>query len=241
MRFRRLSLRTAACALAALALLAACAPTASEERVEVLQLTEPLTFYPNQTGAWWQYLPDGARLSEPRLIRAIEGPTVVDGDVWIAWRTSGRGIELTSLRQTRPDGVFLKRRVRPGSIATFDPPIQEFPPQSQLRVGATWAGETRATLEFPEADPENRLAELDLTYTYTVVDQRQVELLAGSFEVFVVNLVTRTFDEDGAIVEELQQETWFVPFVGEVRTDNGYFLVESNVLAEEEEEEPAAP
>ena len=240
MRSRRIPLHLSLCAVVAAALLAACAPTTSDERVEVQQLTEPLTYYPNQTGARWQYLPDAARLSDPRLIRSIEGPTVLDGEVWISWRTAGRGIDLRTFRQTRPDGVFLKRRVRPGSVITFDPPIQEFPAQGQLRVGATWAGETSATIEFPGADPENRHSTLELTYTYTVVDQRSVTLLAGEFDVFVVNLVTRTFDEDGEIVEELRQETWFSPFVGEVRTDNGYFLVETNVVEQEEEEEAAA-
>lgn len=224
--------------LACAATLAACAPTV-DERVEVQQLTEPLTYYPNQTGARWEYLPDAARLTDPRLVRTVEGPTVLDGEVWTAWRTAGRGLDQTAFRQNRSDGVYMKRRLRPGSIITFDPPIREFPAPGELRVGATWSGETTALLEFPEAEVENRSSTLDLTYTYTVVDQRDVELLAGEFEIFVVNLVTRTFDEDGAVVEELQQETWFVPFVGEVRTDNGYFLVDSNVL-DEEEEDPAA-
>lgn len=214
--------------------LAACAP-AADERVTVEQLTEPVTFYPSQTGARWEYLPDGARVSDPRLVRTIQGPSVLDGEVWVAWRTSGRGLDQTSFRQVTSDGVFLKRRLRPGTVITFDPPIQEFPPQSQLRVGATWAGETTAVLEFPQANPENRRASLDLTYTYTVVDRRTVTLLAGEFETFVVNLVTRTFDEDGTIVEELQQETWFVPYVGEVRIDSGHYLVDSNVLTTDEE------
>lgn len=215
--------------------LSACAPTA-DERVDVQQLTEPITFYPNQTGARWEYLPDGARLSDPKLVRTVQGPTVLDGEVWTAWRTAGRGLDLTAYRQTRADGVFVKRRLRPGTIITFDPPIREFPSESELRVGATWAGETTADLQFPTAAPENRSATLELTYTYTVVDRRSVTLLAGTFEVFVVNLVTRTFDEEGGIVEELQQESWFVPFIGEVRTDNGYFLVESNVLEEPAED-----
>src|SRR5690606_25043383 len=50
-----------------LAAMVACAPSAgSEQRVEVQQLSEPTTYYPFQTGAAWQYLPEGARLSDPR-------------------------------------------------------------------------------------------------------------------------------------------------------------------------------
>lgn len=215
--------------------LAACAP-ASDQRVGVRQLTEPVTFYPHQTGARWEYLPDGARVSEPRLVKTVEGPTVLDGEVWTSWRLAGRGIDLTSFRQARADGVYLKRRVRPGTVITFDPPIKEFPSQSELRVGATWTGDTTASITFPAADPENQTATLELTYTYTVVDRRTVTLLAGEFEVYVVDLVSRTFDENGAIVEELQQSTWFSPFVGEVRTDNAFFLVDSNVIPEAPDE-----
>lgn len=225
--------------LAVALVLSACAPATSDERVEVQQLTEPLTYYPAQTGARWEYLPDGARLTDPRLVITVQGPTVLDGEVWTAWSVFGRGLDLTSFRQARPDGVYLKRRLRPGTIITFNPPIREFPAPGELRVGVTWAGETTASLRFPNAEPENRSVTVELTYTYTVVDRRAVTLLAGDFDVFVVNLVTRTFDEDGEIVEELQQETWFVPFVGDVRTDNGFFLVDSNVLAEEPAEEPA--
>jgi hypothetical protein len=234
------SRRTSICSILVLAIvlvLAACAPATSDERVEVQQLTEPLTYYPAQTGARWEYLPDGARLTDPRLVQTIEGPTVLDGEVWTAWTLFGRGLDLTSFRQARSDGVYLKRRLRPGTIITFDPPIREFPAPGELRVGATWAGNTTANLRFPTASPEHRTSTLELSYTYTVVDERSVSLLAGDFDVYVVNLVTRTYDEDGSIADELQQETWFVPFIGEVRTDNGYFLVDSNVLEEETEEE----
>lgn len=216
--------------LAALLLLGACAPAADEARVEVRQLSAPVSYYPHQTGARWAYLPNDARLSEDPLLVAVEGPTVLDGEVWIAWLLAGRGLEEVSYRQYRPDGVYLKRRLRPGTVIDFAPPIREFPAEGSLRVGATWSGETQVTLSFPEARQENRERVFEVMYTYTVVDQRPVTLASGTFEVFVVALTTRTFDEEGGIAEELTEQIWYAPFVGEVRTDNDFFLVDSNVL-----------
>jgi hypothetical protein len=64
----------------------------------------------------------------------------------------------------------------------------------------------------------------------TVVDRREVTVTAGTFEVFVLNFTSRTTDESGEVVDELTQETWFAPYLGEVRTENGFFLVDSNLL-----------
>ena len=216
--------------LAAVIALASCAPASDGERITVDQLGGAISFYPQEAGAIWQYLPEEARLDEPRLFSAVEGPTVLEGELWIAWRTLGLGFDTRYFRQYRPDGVYLRRKIQPGTIFTFDPPLREFPEAESLRVGATWSGETRVRAEFPEAPPENRIAEADVDYVYTVVDLRTITIAAGEFEVFVINFVTRTFDDAGAVVSELVQEVWFAPSIGEIRTENGYFLVEANFL-----------
>ena len=216
-------------------LFAACVPTEEGERVGVEQLSGQISYYPQETGAIWQYLPSEALIDEPRLFSTVEGPTVLDGEVWIAWRSAGRGIDIGLFRQYRDDGVYLRRKEQPGTIFTFDPPIRELPTEGTLRVGANWAGSTEVLAEFPAAPDGAQTTTLMVDYVYTVVDQRTVTLLAGEFEVFVLNFVTRTFDDEGTIIEELTQEIWFAPFVGEVRTDSGYFLVGSNFL-----EAPAA-
>ena len=69
-----------------------------------------------------------------------------------------------------------------------------------------------------------------IEYRYTVVDRRTVSLVAGDFEVFVVNFVTRTFDDEGGVLEEFTQESWFSPYVGEVKNENGFFLIDTNFL-----------
>lgn len=222
-----------------LALLAACTPTGTGERnLADLQLGE-VSYYPQQAGIVWQFLPEGALLEEPRLFSAIEGPTVLEGEIWIGWRTIGLGFDTSYLRQYRPDGVYLRRKTQPGTVFTFDPPIREYPAPDTLRVGSSWSGETTVTAEFPEATRGSDRAVTEVAYVYTVVDTRNVDLAAGSFEVFVINFVTRTLDADGGIADELVQEVWFAPFVGEVRTENGYFLVEANILDPVEDEDPS--
>lgn len=214
----------------ALAVLAACAPTQSEERVTVEQLTEPIGYYPQQTGATWRYLPDNARLGDPAVVLRVEGPTVIDGDVWIAFHMVGLGLDVGWFRQFRPDGVYLKREVRPGTEITFDPPIRELPEQGAMRVGTTWNGSTTARVFYPQATPENQRDEIDVDYRFTVVDERTVTVAAGTFDVYVINFITRSLDADGGIREELTQETWFSPFIGDVKTENDFFLVGANFL-----------
>lgn len=217
-------------ALLVAALLAACAPAADDERVEVAELTQPVTYYPHQTGLVWEYLPDGARLADPRVVRRIEGPTMLEGRVFTSSRLAGRGLDVRSFREYRADGVFLRREERPGTVITFDPPLQEFPAPGTLRVGATWAGEGSAEIVFPQARPENRRQALRFSYRYTVVDQREVTLVGGTYDVFVIDFVSRLEEESGELVEEISQQSWFTPFVGEVRTQGGYVLVETNAV-----------
>ena len=87
-----------------------------------------------------------------------------------------------------------------------------------------------ATPACIKAIAENQNRVVSIEYRYTVVDRRTVTLAAGTFEVFVIDFVTRTFDEEGTVLEELTQETWFSPFVGEVRTSDELFLVTANFL-----------
>jgi hypothetical protein len=211
-----------------LLLLAACAP-APAERVSVVQTTEPPTYYPHPTGALWRYLPEGEAEDAPALVQRVEGPTVVDGERLIAWRTTGRGLETRTYRQYREDGVFIPRETGPGYVTTITPPIREWPRPGTLRVGLHWGGVAVASVTFTDAKEQE---EVRLTYRFEVVDRRRVETSAGTFDVFVVAFESRSYGAEGQTEETLRQELWFTPFVGEIRTDSGLFLVASNLLPE---------
>lgn len=219
-------------ALAALALvfLAACAPSTSQKQVKIQQLTTPLSYYPHQTGAHWEYLPDGAQLGDPRVTEDVQGPAVLNGQVWIAWHLQGRGLDVTRYRQYRPDGVYLGQENKLGTLITFDPPMQVWPAENALRVGETWDGDTKVDVEATGKGNAKQSKTLSVHYVYTVVDKRQVSLAAGTFQVFVVSVTTRTMDANANITSHLTQQFWFTPYIGIIRDENGNVLIASNVL-----------
>lgn len=213
---------------------AACVPAEVDPgRVQVAQLFENLSFYPKETGVVWQYLPDGERLDAMRVEKRIEGPTVLQGQVLIATRLVGRGIDQHDFRDHRSDGVFLVRRSLPGLQVSFDPPLQELPAESALRVGASWGGTTTITAFYPNARPENQRVSGTSSYRFTVVDKRRVGVVAGEFEVFVINFESNSLDAQGNVTDTLRQTIWFSPYIGKVRHELGFFLVEANFLVQD--------
>lgn len=228
---RRLPHRAPRIWSALLVAIAACAPVQEQGRVAVQQLAATPSFYPQETGIEWAYLRDGARLDDPRYVETIEGPTVLEGDVWIAFRLVGGGQDVTHFRQFRADGVYLRRQTRPGGSFTFEPPIRELPAEGELRVGAQWRGSTVATGVFPDAPAGQQRFTQSIDYVYTVVDRRPVTVADRVFDVFVIDRTARTFGEDGGVVDEVSQQVWFAPGVGKVRHENGWFLVATNFQA----------
>ena len=209
----------------------ACAPVQEQGRLAVQQLAATPSTYPQETGIQWSYLRDGALLDDPRYVETIEGPAVLDGDVWIAFRLVGGGQDVAHYRQFRADGVYLRRQTRPGGSFTFEPPIRELPAEAELRVGAQWTGTTVATGVFPEAPVGQRRFTQSIDYVYTVVDRRPVTVSGRVYDVFVIDRTARTFGEDGGVVDEVSQQVWFAPGVGKVRHENGWFLVATNFEA----------
>jgi hypothetical protein len=217
--------------------LSACAPgAASQEAVTIDQFSGSVSYYPHEAGATWQYLALGEPGDAPRFVTTVQGPTVVNGDLWVIIRGVGKGLDIAWYRQYRPDGVFLLREVRPGTEINYDPPLQEMPAENSLRVGSTWGGETTVTVFFPDAKrSEDQRLTRKFNYTYTVVDERKgVNVPAGDFDALVIDFVARVFDEEGNEqpcdgTGECKQTMWFAPNFGEVMTEDEYFLIDSNV------------
>lgn len=217
------------------ALITACTPqTEDAERVTVDQFAGSVSFYPQETGIVWTYVPPGGSLESPALQQIIEGPTVLKDDIWIATSIVGVGLSGSRYRQYRSDGVYRLRETAPGVETTYDPPIREFPAERELFVGSSWTGETTATIFFSDAKPDEQTQTQQVSYTYTVVDKRTINNLPiGPVEVLVINLVGRLFDADGGVSQELKQEVWFAPYVGEVRTREGFLLIDTNTVESE--------
>lgn len=216
--------------------LTSCNPGATNAKpVEVKQFAGTVSYYPHEAGASWAYLGEGEPENAQPLVATVQGPTVVNGDLWIVTSAVGKGLEIVWYRQYNPEGVFLLRELRPGTEINYDPPLQEMPAEGRLRVGETWSGETTATVFFPEAkNAAEQIIKQKFNYTYTVVDERDVNLAAGDFKAYIIDFVARIYDENGNEIPcdgtgECKQTTFFTPNIGEVRTENGYFLVSTNV------------
>jgi hypothetical protein len=219
------SLGRAAIALALA--LGACVPAPSA-RLNVVTPAAQASFYPQETGLAWSYLRDGAPLDAPRFVETIQGPALQGGEVVIGFRLVGGGQDVTHYRRFTPEGVLLVRQQRPGGSFTFDPPMRELPAPDDLRVGARWSGETQVAADFPGAAPNLRTFVERIAYDVTVLDRRRVIVGGSAYDVFVIDRTTRRLDPAGEVRETLSQQFWFAPYVGRVRHENGWYLIEAN-------------
>lgn len=222
------------CLLAGLlGLLAACAPQ-NTETIRVRNEVNQVGFYPNQTGIIYEYLPEDAPLDAQRVIQRIEGPRTVSGELLTLSRTIGRGFDLSSYRIYNDQGVFLRREDGPGYSMTLSPALQEYPPAQELRVGKVWQGRSNVKVLYPETSSRSNISSFTTEYTYTVVDKRTISLergeeRLGSFEVYVLNLEGEQINAAGTVLQRVEKEIWFSPYIGEVLTSEGGLLIASNL------------
>lgn len=216
-RATRLSLT----AFAALAL-AACAPvTQAPERATAQTPVAAASFYPQETGLTWEYLPAGEELTRPRYRLSVQGPAEFGGQRAVAYRMEGRGTDQTWFRQVGDGGVRLLGFTKPGLVVTLNPPMQELPPASDWRAGLTWEGESELqVIQGREVVQRGRV-----TWRFSVLERRSVSVPAGGHEVWVVSRQLR--DDVGGLFP-LSEQLWFAPHVGEVRTPEGLLLVARN-------------
>lgn len=198
-----------------LLLLAACAPRASEPQTNTALIQGPVGFYPSQPGLDWIYLPPRATIGDPPIRLSILGPATFEGQSAIRYRLSGRGLERSYYRQVDASGVRLlgMEDFDRLQVTRYTPPIQEYPPQASLTVGARWGGQTREVIELRTGNNVTRVSDRVLDYTYTVLGRSNVTVPAGSFEVFRIAWEVR--DPRNPNLRE-GFEIWFYPGVGEV-------------------------
>lgn len=208
--------------------LVACAPPTQSlgASVEVGEVS----FYPRETGIIYEYLPEDAPDTQPRLVQRVLGPRLAQRH--IASVSVGRGIDITSYRSYSSQGVFLHRQDGPGYSMTLEPALQEYPAASTLQVGATWQGSSTVTIRYTESNHET--VTFVMNYLYNVVDRRIVNLergedLLGRFDAFIISLEGERLAEDGSLVQRIEQDIWFTPYIGEILTKEGGLLIASNV------------
>ncbi len=216
-------------ALAAITIsLAACVPTATDPKTGTGETTTKTgqvvptgktTFYPHNTGFVWSYLPEGDAANSPLFKLEVLGPTVFRSKTLTAVRFSGRAADQTCYRDYT-NGVQLHGCFFPetGELL-FEPPLQEYPPEEQMKIGANWNGETTVTEPVKGGKPKI----YQLLYSYRVLVKEQYKIGNTIFDTLRINVEFNT-----STGEKLTQMIRFVPNLGEVSTKEGLALIGKN-------------
>jgi len=207
----------------------ACAPVATNPpRLEVGFAPKQVSYYPLEAGLLNVYLEAGERTDSPTLKRENLGRTMIDGIGYSQVRFYGRSSDELHYYLEDDEGIKLAREDKGNTVITYSPPILVFPAEA-LEVGLSWSGETDAHIASSEEQPSAHIE-----YTYTVVDERRVQITVDQ-----VNKAEPTWVDAFVLAEEqrlseagtaqvFQGSYWFTPYLGEVRTRSGAFLIGTN-------------
>ncbi|HEX2863413.1 MAG TPA: hypothetical protein VHN99_02490 [Deinococcales bacterium] len=202
-------------AAACLALLSGCVPSASSpSAVPSGVVAGKPSFYPREAGLTWTYLKEGEDASQPKYTLTVHGPTVYNGETLIESAFTGLGSNYLYYRDYE-SGVHLHAKVTPRIVEIrYNPPVEEYPPQADLKVGAKWSGHSTVTVSGAQVQT------LELNYSYVVLDRQQFKVGDAVYDTFLINLQQSLSTGESSV-----QSIRFTPNVGEVRTAEGLVLV----------------
>lgn len=202
--------------------LVACAPAAQAPapRLQARVVGAEPAFYPSATGLAWAYLKTNDPVNSPTYELQVEGPSVFRGRTLTAMRFVGRGQDTTYYREFGAAGVRLHAQVSPGAVTvTYDPPLQEYPPQDRLVKGSAWSGRSKITVEYASRPSET----VEVAYTYRVLAEEKFDVAGTVYDTFLINLEQTTTPGETTV-----QAIRFTPGIGEVRTKEGLLMVGRN-------------
>jgi hypothetical protein len=180
------------------------------------------SFYPNAAGLTWQYIKESTSADAPKYKLEILGPSLFHGRTLTAIRFVGNASDQTYFREFSSSGVkFYGFSIAQTGDVTFDPAIQEYPAANDLKIGATWGGETTVT-EPNLADP-SKPKSYKISYTYTVLARQQFKVAEKVYDTFRI-----AYEVISSPTQRSTQTIHFTPSVGEVRTKEGLLLLGKN-------------
>ncbi len=209
-------------------LITACVPAAQTPPAKP-PITEPtsappttVSFYPKELGLKWQYILSGDTADKPPFERVSRGPTLFNEERVYAFDQLGRGTEQTWYRTFESDGVYLHGFSKPGAQILITPPMKEYPASSAWAAGLKWRGNFNITVSY---EGVKDLVKTSGNYTFTVLEQRQVNLNGNSYNAWLVN---RQIAGDAKTLFSESQDLLFVPYVGEIKTAENMVLLSTN-------------
>jgi hypothetical protein len=207
--------------------LLACVPTQEPTKppkppVESGVVGGETSFYPNAAGLIWQYIKESTSADAPKYKLEILGPSLFHGRTLTAIRFVGNASDQTYFREFSSTGVKLHGfSISQTGDVTFDPAIQEYPAQSELKIGATWGGQTLVT-EPNLADP-SKPKSYKISYTYTVLARQQFKVAEQIYDTYRI-----AYEVISSPTQRSTQTIHFTPNIGEVRTKEGLLLLGKN-------------
>jgi hypothetical protein len=180
------------------------------------------SFYPNEAGLTWQYIKESTSADAPKYKLEILGPSLFHGRTLTAIRFVGNASDQTYYREFSSTGVkFYGFSIAQTGDVTFEPAIQEYPAANDLKIGATWGGETTVT-EPNLADP-TKPKSYKISYTYTVLARQQFKVAEKVYDTYRI-----AYEVISSPTQRSTQTIHFTPSVGEVRTKEGLLLLDKN-------------
>ena len=180
------------------------------------------SFYPSAAGLTWQYIKESESADAPKYKLEVLGPSLFHGRTLTAIRFVGNASDQTYFRDFSSSGVKLYGfSISQTGDVTFEPAIQEYPASGELRLGATWGGETTVT-EPNLADP-TKPKSYKISYTYTVLARQQFKVAEKVYDTFRI-----AYEVIAGPTQRITQTIHFTPNVGEVRTKEGLLLLSKN-------------
>jgi hypothetical protein len=203
-----------------------CFPTAEPPKVvkpiESGVVGGQTSFYPNAAGLTWQYIKESNTLDAPKYKLEILGPSLFHGKTLTAIRFLGNASDQTYFREFSSTGVkYFGYSIAQTGDVTFEPAIQEYPAPNELKIGASWGGETKVT-EPNLADP-SKPKTYKISYTYTVLARQQFKVAEQIYDTYRI-----AFEVIAGPTQRSTQTIHFTPNVGEVRTKEGLLLLNKN-------------
>jgi hypothetical protein len=180
------------------------------------------SFYPNAAGLTWQYIKESNSADAPKYKLEVLGPSLFHGKTLTAIRFVGNASDQTYFREFSSTGVKLYGfSISQTGDVTFEPPIQEYPASSELKIGATWSGQT--TVTEPNLADKTKPKSYPISYTYTVLARQQFKIGENVYDTFRI-----AYEVIASPTERTTQTIHFTPSIGEVRTKEGLLLLGKN-------------
>lgn len=211
--------------------LSACAPmvgSPTPQKIDNTRLVQaPAYFYPDREGFEWKYdAPEGTITS---ALTGLKRFPLDDKAYETLTTTDATGV--TTVRYfTRANGIQLVGEVRDSEyVLHYDPPMRLYPNERDFRPGGEWGGTALITEIMGYGTSVETRLPWKVTYHHEVIDRENIRAGSTIYDAYKIRYTADWTTEHNILTQNTVTDIWFAPFVGEIRTRDGYGLFDTNV------------